>query len=125
MKLFSERKGIESPKLVQSEDMDQPLRNKLWSVFYDHFFELLFDCDDMIGHPTALSNHVSRQLRWLWVNLLNNTSDSYPSDEDCVKAVRRVFLGDRWDKVYSAVEVCLTRIEDPDLVSAANAVLEH
>ncbi len=125
MKLFSERKGSEPPKLVQSDDMDQPLRNKLWSVFYDYFFHFWSDCDDVIGYPTALSKHVSDQLRWLWVNLLNNTSDSYPGDKECVRIVRQVFVGHRWDKVYSAVEVCLTRIQDTELISAANAVLEH
>jgi hypothetical protein len=123
MKLFSERKGIEPPKLVQSDDMDQPLRNKLWSVFYDYFFR--FWSDREMGRPTPLAKHISQQLRWFWVNLLNNTSDSYPGDEKCVQRLRKVFVCDGWDKVYSAVELCLTRIHGKNLISAANAVLEH
>ena len=109
--------------------MDQPLRNKLWSVFYDHFFHLWSDRRLLQPrYSTSLSEFVSRQLRWLWMNLLNNTSDSYPGDEKCVKQVRQVFVCERWDKVYSAVEVCLTNIpggQYPELIPAANAVLER
>src|SRR6266496_231153 len=125
MKLFSERKAIEPPKVVQSNDMDQPLRNKLWSVFYDHFFR---HWPNLLEGFPGVSEFVRAQPRWLWVNLLNHTSDSYPGNAECVHALRQVFVGGRWDKVYSAVEVCLTRIPAsryPKLIPAANAVLEQ
>jgi hypothetical protein len=102
MKSFSERKGIEPPKVVQSNDMDQPLRIKLWSVFYDHFFGRWSETiEGLRWCRSPLAEFVSDQLRWLWVNLLHNTSDSYPDDEQCVPCLRQVFLGNRWDKVYS------------------------
>jgi hypothetical protein len=48
--------------------MDQPLRNKLWSVFYDYVYRHWLDVDDLTDAPTALAVYTRG------VNLLNRTN---------------------------------------------------
>ncbi len=117
---FSVRMGYKQPKPIQRESMDEGLRNRLWTVFYEN-------CQNQ--PPTLIGyegdNHIIYSL--IWKEFLPKPSDEYReygSDEN-KKFVRVIFLYEVWTRVFDLIEFCCQKAADSrDFEDQCNEVLK-
>lgn len=106
---FSQRYGFQPVKtVVQTESIDEDLRNGLWSVLKISYW----DTAKMAGsfHPGYyLSAEANRDLeclcKRLWFNFFKKPLDTLPDDWEKVRSLLRdVFFGLVWHQVYDFIE---------------------
>jgi len=98
---FSEREGIvKAREVIQSDDIDQPLRNSLWNLTRTF---LLVALDNSLD-PTSKSEY--RTVSRLWLHFFKSPLDEvqqgyWPSERD---RIRKWFFDAQWYEVYDFVE---------------------
>src|SRR5438874_10004762 len=108
MALFSERLGFEEKQLLQVDRIDQPLRNRLWSIFDLLYFRDWSDTYHDINASTAAAEQVQRTMRMLWMNFYKQPADTYPGPQQFMSTLRNsVLRGEPWHRVYNALEAFL------------------
>jgi hypothetical protein len=98
--LFSQRRGLRSAsKIMQLSGMDDPLRNGLWSVLYDVYFQR-FD------NPSAIRDANFAELcHSYWLSLFKKPTDTIPRFGNLlVKALRQFWFGCEWYDAYDFLE---------------------
>lgn len=121
--LFSQRKGLKPVKsLLQTDDMDEGLRNGLWDAF-----QLI-----IWGSESSSYNYLEHtELNWLftatWHKFFKNPVDTLPRKaRDAIRAVRDYFFSCEWYEVYDFIEFVAWHMEKPDeFVKLVNAVLKR
>lgn len=118
---FSERLGITQVRsVVQVESIDDPLRNRLWSIL---FVYLAPDDETQVRH----SRHVNLY-RAVWLNFLEKPIDRMPTYvSEMIKVMRDYFYSDSWYRPYDMLEFCISRLESEGDAARehANESLEH
>ena len=94
---FSERHGIASPKKIQDQSMDEPLRNGLWDTCWAFTQE----------------NWQFNFYNILWTNFFNQSEDTFPEHPSHQhQYVRQRFFKIEWYRVYELIEF-MYEIFDP------------
>ena len=119
---FSERHGIEKPKLPQSKSMDEDLCNGLWSAFYDHYHE------DHIKTPNRFL-YKSAIYKPIWTNFLKKPSDEFEIrphriNPHFMDVVKEMFQPSLWHKVFDLIEYTVRKLPQ-DVSSDANALIKE
>ena len=126
MAKFSERYGHVVPRSVlQVNDIDVDLRNRLWNVLKLGFF------DSYLGQGTIIdtSNYFTKIVIDAWSNHLKLNLDTFNTvTSSSYVQVRNIFLGMEWYEIYDFIEYLVQRIGPNaygiDLVAEINNVLE-
>ena len=105
---FSQRQGhAPSTKLVQSETIDEDLRNSLWSVlkiFYWDKYRSYFD-DDFEPNDYVSKSNLESLVSSLWMDLFKQPLDTIPTYwGDCLVNLRKQYFSSEWYEVYDLIE---------------------
>lgn len=120
--IFSDRIGTTSPKsIIQLNDMDEDLRNRLWNIYLIH-----------IGYPIRISKNVDEihnaYLRILWNYYFKLPLDEMPYKNDkTIAEIRDHFFDCEWYEVYNLIEFTLEKakfINKTLFIKQINEVLE-
>jgi hypothetical protein len=100
---FSQRHGYTPIRVeIQRESIDTPLRNTLWSILFQYFFDgqtSLFAMDFYSVSSSRLAKH-------LWVDFFNQSVDTFPADS-FPQMFRDHFFKSEWYVPYDCIEVLL------------------
>lgn len=125
--LFSQREGMKPVrKALQTEGMDQELRNCLWSALNKCYFDKF----RARGFPNPVSNsNLAGLFGAYWIRLFKWPIDDMPYDFfDALSRLRSHFFGCEWNEVYDFVEFTLKngpQAWQPDFRLLCNCVLEQ
>lgn len=105
---FSERIGKRVPRLeLQVDDMDEPLRNSLWTIVMEHVFVHQGDHRWTSLHSQAVISFTKR----IFVNFLKWPSDRVPQTPfQCQEVLRKWFFEASSFEVYDFIEACVEHI---------------
>ena len=131
MNLFSERYGYKPVReTLQVESIDNPLRNKLWSILQATYWDTARPTRPG-GHTFALSDNPSLRTlcRDLWVNLFKRAIDTLSDDWAVIREeFRRHFFRGEWYEVYDFLEFVANAFPTVPLnvqfMNACNSALE-
>ena len=122
--LFSQRKGIEPIKnVIQSDSIDDDLRNGLWNALIDSYWKSVqikyFDFDEEI--------HTFQKR--LYANYFKKPLDTIEDDwEAFYNGIRKYFFNCRWYKVYDFLEFIINnypnKYKNDTCVSICNYILK-
>ncbi|MCH6229343.1 hypothetical protein MK786_01135 [Microbacterium sp. CFH 31415] len=114
---FSERYGYtEARTVAQVESMDSPLRTALWNVTYQRFLK---DFD------TYEYRNGASMMRVLWASLFHWDIATVPEfASGAAKTLRMMFENEEWYVVYDIVQTIVTTVNEPELTTVYNEVLE-
>jgi hypothetical protein len=118
MSRFSDRAGITKPRIeLQLDDMDNQLRNCLWNIFYDHYFE-----------PFNYNRNADL-VKVLWHSYFKVPIDTIMYDERDLRAIRDSYFKMPWYEVYNILEFVANNFRDmvinQKFIEACNQVLER
>jgi hypothetical protein len=132
---FSQRYGYSPIKnVVQSESIDQDLRNSLWSVATLHYWSSVKSDADMIHPQVRLSAHGNEDLqllcRRLWLNFFREPLDTLADSwTDVRNYLRGLFFSCAWHEVYDLLEFLAQNHPDEaqnaSFMHAANVFMER
>lgn len=106
---FSERKGYkEVLKVIQTEEINDELRNMLWSCI----FERIKYANDNFRYP-------------YWLNYLKKPIDEIPSPIELTHEIKNIIADSPWFEVYDLLEFILNNLNDNSLNKLINTVLEN
>lgn len=99
MSRFSERMGLKEVRSVlQVDDVDQPLRNHLWSLIYVHL-------DTGENSRVMEYSHRARGYNAIWLHFLNLPIDTVPDYLTTANdRLREYFFKAKWFEVYDFLE---------------------
>jgi hypothetical protein len=121
--LFSQRKGIKSNQLpIQVNDMDDGLRNGLWSILYTQLWEPY--ASDIASDSVLYA----RVFVPLWHNYFKYPIDTIPAHYDgVIESLRERFFGAPWNEAYDFVEFTVKQCCQikPQLTAQLNSVLQR
>lgn len=107
MRPFSERLGL-SPirSIIQTESMDDALRNGLWNALANHFFTHVTRDGYGYGHrPLFPDDLLKRACRVMWLSYFKIRIDTVPSQwEDIKDRLENYFFTAPWNEAYDFVE---------------------
>src|SRR2546423_1436448 len=90
--------------IIQTDDMDAPLRNQLWSAIYYQWFK------KAMGYGLDYSNDLSSFALQLWVFFFKHPGDEMPSTvREFASYVKREFMGSSWEVAYDLLEEIVQR----------------
>jgi hypothetical protein len=130
MPSFSERKGLVAAKGLQTAGIDIPLRNGLWTAFFERLLNRV-DTERryMPGDQKwQRAKEVDAILPLVWLGFFKEASDTFPGNSAVVQRMRGLFMSDQWNRVYSLVEFILSYAPAwalAPLVSAVNDALKR
>lgn len=121
---FSDRLGITTPKsVIQLNDIDSSLRNKLWNVIY---FLVIIPLEDEINNDLSFTRFNDFFIS-LWHNFFEKPIDTIPTDKfSVISIVRDYFFNTEWFNVYNIVDfiyVKLDTIDKDEFKESINKVL--
>lgn len=98
---FSERMGYKNPRtVIQSESMDDSLRNSLWNVIYELFFRSFLK-----NTYYSQDYEFGRTFRLLWIRFYGSKIDEAPDHPyHCVEFIKEHFFDSQWYEVYDFIE---------------------
>ena len=109
MKLFSQRQGLSTIRpSLQSENVDQPLRNGIWNTLSNNYWDKLSEAAK--NHSQYAPNLPSYTkggtfIHGIWADYFKVPTDLVPSDWSKVYAhLRKYFLECSWFAVYDFIE---------------------
>jgi hypothetical protein len=123
--LFSQRKGLKTIKsIIQTESMDQDLRNGLWNCLIIYYWQHIDDYNYNSRYTTQ------DLIKKLWVNYFKSTIDSIPYNwSHILPGLRKYFFGCKWFEVYDFIEFISTEYDQADVnndfMDSCNIVLER
>jgi len=101
---FSERHGYRpTTKEFQIESVDEDLRNSLWNVIYEYYFEpLLNPSEGLYKSPKMKPIFYD-----LWGNYLKQTIDDiqFQSCNFMISSLKKIFTQNEWFRMYDIVEI--------------------
>lgn len=132
---FSQRMGMKPIReTLQIENIDEPLRNRLWSVLRDDFF-------DIVATTTRRGDHYVKGdffyvSEYLWIEFFAEPSDTNPTRiyNDPTKGknafldhLRRWYFSATWHEIYSIIEkiACIEGRLVKNFIKECNAALEQ
>jgi hypothetical protein len=122
---FSQRIGLKPISTVlQTQGMDEPLRNSLWNVL-DVF---IFGKNDFLYSRHGGTGDIDSFSKVLWFHYFKKPMDSRPGHpNEILDAIRRHFFGCQWYEVYEFLEFVLDQKGDQveKVRSAVNVILER
>ena len=123
---FSERRGIESPKVAQIDSIDDDLRGGLWnallSFYWNQFPQNIstskivradlrhliesrshtYQIDDLAG---TIESDLGRLIERLWIDYFKKPIDTLKESwRDCLGQIRDYFFDAKWWEVYDFIE---------------------
>lgn len=108
---FSQRKGFKpAAKLLQIDDIDQDLRNRIWTIVSVQLLKQFEGRQDYYqGRVLDVSgSNLEALLRQYWHALFKQPLDTMPEDiNECYGALRKYFFGCKWYEVYDFLEFTL------------------
>lgn len=111
--LFSQRRGLKPVKsVVQTDSMDDDLRNGLWNALSDVYWQnvRVTSYDSFLNEPNSDLNPFVRSLWHLYFKLpLDTVKDNWPS---VYQTIRGYFFKAPWHEVYDFLEFTLERYPD-------------
>jgi len=115
---FSDRMGITKPRIeFQLEGMDSELRNCLWNMFYNHYFEPF----------THYQN--ANLVKVLWNSHFKIPIDTISYTSRDLSTIREHYFKFPWYEVYNLIEFAANNYHDWDVnqrfIEACNQVLER
>jgi AbiJ N-terminal domain 4 len=123
MKSFSEKYGFKPTRTVlQSDSMDDPLRNGLWNAIYSYYYA-------QYGRdisPDKIIKLRSAFIRDIWTEFFNLPIDEF---SEGINDIKKQYVKLLWYEVYDLLQFCLTT-NDNDLIKSkfkmeCNRVLER
>jgi hypothetical protein len=133
MPLFSQRKGLTPLRTaLQVDDVDMPLRNRLWSALHFGLWRH-WSPRDLSGYQSPDAIEVERIVDHLWVKYFRQPFDTRPRFEPGTKGsayeqIRRHFFEDKWFEVYDFIESlvqCVPEELREDLKRSLNEAMEE
>jgi hypothetical protein len=127
MKLFSQRKGLKETRTeIQTNDMDEELRNRLWNLLKFYYW------DKMDDNYISRSKNLNILFTRIWHFYLKKPVDEMSNYwEILYKEIRAYFFGWNWYEVYDFLEFVASNYEDDNgtinndkFRKACNLVLE-
>ena len=103
---FSERQGLKQPRLLQTDSIDDGLRNRLWNVLSD----ILPGFQDGYGFNLPQNVYMKSFCETLWHDYFKRTVDSMPpSPRQAIVQIRLHYFACQWNEVYDFIEFVLAR----------------
>lgn len=104
---FSERFGIQRPRdTLQIDDMDEALRNSLWNVVCNHFFQNRYrNSVNRLPPDSVAIGPLASLIEAIWMDLWKrplDTREPYWSGQ--YKQVRDYVMTTTWNRVYDFIE---------------------
>jgi len=128
LKLFSQRKGLKPiRKLIQSESMDDDLRNRLWNALTLYYW-------NKVRTPWLYESgneDIFALFKLIWHNYFRHPLDTLDMYwEDTRKEIREYFLErSQWNEVYDFLEFIANNYPDKEVnqkfMDFCNSVLEN
>ncbi|WP_157835130.1 AbiJ-NTD4 domain-containing protein [Xanthomonas sp. SHU 199] len=124
---FSERMGLKPVKsLIQTDDMDVPLRNALWDALHlciwSHF-------KNHLEYNQVERSNLQTLIYQLWHRFFNEPIDHSPAYiHDAIRHIRQFHFKSKWNECYDLLEFIITYAPDQmadSLGKFANRVLEE
>lgn len=105
MKPFSERYGYKQPKVdIQTDSMDDDLRNALWNEVYAEFTGVLYTHYEHL----AMSSSDKSLYTELWKSFFKFLLDEMPRDStNYLVSLKKLFYRLEWHEVYDLIEFML------------------
>lgn len=106
---FSERYRFKPVKtVVQTDSIDDELRNALWSALKTYYWDTI-QMSDGLYHRYYLSSSANKDLellcKRLWLHFFKKPLDTLPDDwDDTYKLLRKLFFECRWYEAYDFIE---------------------
>lgn len=123
MKL-SERLGLVPLKTaLQTDDMDDALRNSLWNLLDMHIWNRSYFLYSPYGSDIGEIDDFSRDLWFHFFKKPMDTRSSYA--HEILEAIRKWFFEASWYEVYEFMEYVLPRAKSPRLADDINIILER
>lgn len=121
---FSQRSGFKPiSKVIQTESMDQELRNSLWNVLSASFLRN-YSTGPILGTSFYQGKNVNEFITYLWVDYFKQPLDHLPSSEGgSVRKIFEYFQDCDWFEVYDFLEITINYFGAPSLVKVVNDVL--
>src|ERR1700722_14224707 len=122
---FSERQGLKQPRLLQTDSIDDALRNRLWNVVRD----ILPAYQEGYDFGLSSNSYIKRFSETLWHDYFKWTVDSMPGrPSQAIAQIRGYYFACPWNEVYDFIEFVLPQTSGAhDLDSSTrrvNKVLE-
>lgn len=96
MSSFSERYGLNPRKQIQLEDVDLPLFNRLWNIFYEREYDTeVYNWGGVVGAPEYLLDSFGLIYEYPESNLVKNNN---------IIKLRKFLNGAEWYSTYDFVE---------------------
>jgi hypothetical protein len=103
---FSERQGLKQPRLLQTDSIDDALRNRLWNVLR----EILPTFQEGYGFSLPQNAYIKSFCETLWHNYFKLTVDSMPaSPSQAIAQIRSRYFAYPWNEVYDFIEFVLPK----------------
>ena len=115
MKLFSQRRGLTPVKeALQAEAMDEPLRNGIWNVlsdcFWDHLSRMVNSYDPH-DHTFPDDSKEASFIYGIWADYFKVPTDTVPRDwKKAYAHLRRHFFESPWFTVYDFIEFTVSSV---------------
>lgn len=104
MASFSQRKGLKAlTNVLQREQVDYPLRNLLWTAIFESTIGLWAE-DSGYGFPSYRAERARSLINAIWCFHFKRPSDSLPSWQHAIAAIRKEFFECEWNEVYDLLE---------------------
>jgi hypothetical protein len=117
--LFSQRKGLKPAKVpLQSDSMDDSLRNGLWSIFSSFILDNYHS--HSIHRSTVRASNLSSLFTQYWHNFYRRPVDNLPNDpHDAFAVIRNWFFAEStlWNDIYDFIEFTINNFPDHDHLS--------
>jgi len=125
MALFSQRKGIRPlTKAIQRDDIDDELRNSLWSAL----FEIIFKKWQPYAYTwTPDSREINGLIDQYWISYFKRPTDTQPHFGKALEFIRSYFFSCDWNDVYDFIEFTAKSAEAfaEEFCGVCNALLER
>ena len=103
---FSESQGLKQPRLLQTNSIDDGLRNRLWNVLR----EILPTFQEGYGFSHSQNGYIKRFCDTLWHDYFKWTVDSMPgSPSQAMVQIRAQYFALPWNEVYDLIEFVLPK----------------
>lgn len=123
---FSERQGYRTARSsMQTDGMDDALRNSLWNVMQ----AVIWDSEESyMNQPFTSTSNLNELLRSFWSDFFKVPVDRVPQyTTKAIEAIREFFFETEWFDVYDLLEFTASKLgkSRASFVAACNQVLER
>jgi hypothetical protein len=129
MKLFSQRNNLSPVRVeIQKDSMDDKLRNKLWTAFYEHFGRRV---DTGYSIHSTSDKEALKLYKSLFIHFFDRPIDELPGNgRSCLQFFREPFMKFSWYTVYDFCEAVIlythrSSIAKSNFIATCNTYLEQ